>query len=78
MTTEQGGRPAIYRPEFNGEVERLCMLGASNVQIADFFGVSKQSIDSWRTKYPEFFEAMRRGKARAEAVALRDHLAGKR
>jgi hypothetical protein len=60
------GRPTAYRPEFAERVKNLCQLGAIDVEIADFFGVSVQTLHNWRAAYQEFFEATRVGKEHAD------------
>lgn len=56
------GRPSDYRPEFAEQAEKLCRLGATNEEVATFFGVSPPTIHAWMHKHPEFEEAMRLGK----------------
>jgi hypothetical protein len=62
----KGGRPTAYRPEFAERVKNLCQLGAIDVEIADFFGVTVQTIHNWRAAHQEFFEATRVGKEHAD------------
>ena len=35
--------------------------------MADFFGVSEQTINSWKGKHPDFLESIRQGKVIADA-----------
>lgn len=56
------GRPTEYKPEYAGQVEKLCLLGATDIEIADFFGVHVATIYRWSFKYPEFCEAKKTGK----------------
>lgn len=58
-----GGRPATYRPDFARMAEVHCKLGATDADLADLFDVSTQAILNWRSRYPEFREAVTRGKA---------------
>ena len=62
----KGGRPTAYRPEFAERAKNLCQLGAIDVEIADFFGVTVQTIHNWRAAHQEFFEATRVGKEYAD------------
>lgn len=57
-----GGRPTRYRKEFPLQAEKLCRLGATDVQLGDFFGVTEQTITGWKKKYPEFFASIKLGK----------------
>lgn len=56
------GRPSKYKPEFVAQAQKLCELGATDREIAKFFGVSDDSLLRWRYLYPEFCGAMRTGK----------------
>lgn len=68
MAKKKGaGRPEVYRPSFNSQVEKLCMLGATDQQIADFFGVKVLSIHYWKKKYPGFLASIRKGKDEADS-----------
>lgn len=61
------GRPSKYRPEFASQAEKLCRLGATNEDIADFFGVAVSCIHRWRDAHPEFRDALKDGKDEADA-----------
>lgn len=57
-----GGRPSGYKPEFAEQARKLCKLGATNADLADFFGVTFQTINNWRVANQEFFDALKIGK----------------
>lgn len=61
-----GGRPTDFRPEFVEQVEKLTLIGAVDEQLADFFHVSTQTIFNWKKKYPEFLDALKRGKEKID------------
>lgn len=61
------GRPTEYKPEYCEQVEKLCKLGATDKEIADFFDVSEQTINTWKSEYPEFLESVKAGKIKADA-----------
>jgi DNA-binding XRE family transcriptional regulator len=61
------GRPSAYRPEFAEQAEKLCRLGATDSEMAGFFGVSEQTINAWKDAHPEFLESLKTGKAQADA-----------
>lgn len=66
------GRPSLYKKEYAEQAHKLCLLGAIDKEIGDFFGVSEQTINSWKTRYPAFREALTVGKSQADAeVATR-------
>lgn len=61
------GRPTEYRPEYCEQVRKLCRLGATEVEIADFFEVTPQTIAIWKHKHPGFFESIKDGRKLADA-----------
>jgi DNA-binding XRE family transcriptional regulator len=61
------GRPTEYRPEYNELVYKLCLLGATDKEIADIIGVTEQTLNNWKERYPELFESIRNGKEIADA-----------
>ena len=48
------GRPSSFRPEFVKMVRHLCKLGATDADLADAFGVSIPTVDTWKAKHPDF------------------------
>lgn len=67
MSSNKRGRPSKYRPEYAEQVERLCKLGLTDKELGEFFEVSEQTINAWKKKYPEFLEALKKGKVLADA-----------
>ena len=63
-----GGRPPTYKKEFAEQAKKLCLLGATDESLADFFGVSTTSIYNWKNAHPEFVEALKEGKDIADAT----------
>jgi hypothetical protein len=61
------GRPSKFDPKMLEQVEKLCMLGATDKEMADFFEVSEQTFYTWKHEHPEFLEALRNGKEEADA-----------
>ncbi len=66
----KGGRPkgsGRYRKEFNEQAYKLCLLGADDKKLADFFNVTEQTINNWKKAQPSFFESLKAGKEVADA-----------
>ncbi len=61
------GRPTDYKEEYCEQVEKLCKLGATDKEIADFFDVVESTINEWKLKHPEFSESIKKGKLVADA-----------
>lgn len=60
------GRPTEYDPAYSKQVEKLCELGATDEEIADFFGVSTRTIYRWKLDHDEFCQAIKLGKETAD------------
>lgn len=61
------GRPTEYREEFADQAYRLCLLGATDAEMAEFFDVSEVTINAWKSKHPDFLKSIRRGKMESDA-----------
>lgn len=61
------GAPTKYKEEYNEQVYKLCLLGAIDEQIADFFDVCVDTVNEWKKVYPEFSASIKRGKQFADA-----------
>lgn len=59
-------RPSKYKPEFAPQAEKLCRLGATDIEIADFFGVERTTIWRWSQEFDEFCNALKAGKDAAD------------
>ena len=62
------GRPSKYKEEYNEQAYKLCLLGATDAKLADFFDVTEQTINNWKIEFPEFFESLKKGKVIADAT----------
>lgn len=61
------GRPSRFRQEFSDQAEKLCRLGATDRDLADFFGVDVATLNRWKKRHPEFCESLKKGKEVADA-----------
>lgn len=61
------GRSTDYKPEFVKQAYKLCLLSAINKDLADFFGVTEQTIYNWQNEHPDFAKAIKDGKVDADA-----------
>lgn len=61
------GRPSAFKPEYIEQAYNYALLGATDVQMAAFFGVSEQTLNTWKAKHPDFLESLNKGKAQADA-----------
>lgn len=61
-----GGRPPKYRAEYAEQAAKLCALGATDADLADFFDVSIRTIERWRVEHPKFCRAVKLAKEEAD------------
>ena len=61
------GRPSAYKPEFAKQAKKLCLLGQTDKELADFFEVNVRTIYRWQGDHPEFCQALKAGKEVADA-----------
>jgi len=64
---ELGGRPSKYKPEFDKMAYGFGLLGATDAQMADSFGVTEQTLNNWKHDFPSFFESLKSSKLVADA-----------
>lgn len=62
------GRPTKFEQAYVAQAEKLCRLGATDVQLADFFEVHVDTIYEWKKQHPDFLEATKAGKAQADQM----------
>lgn len=56
------GRPTEFDDLYVEQAEKLCALGATDEEMADFFGVSVRTLYRWKLDYPEFCQAIKAAK----------------
>lgn len=61
------GRPTKFKPEYIKQARKLCVLGATDKNLADFFEVSEDTINEWKKVYPLFSESLNEGKQETDA-----------
>lgn len=61
------GRPSKYKEHYADQARKLCLLGATDKELADFFETSEQTINAWKTAHPDFLESVKKGKTQADA-----------
>lgn len=66
VTEPRIGRPKRYLPEFAQQATKLCQLGATDMELADFFNVDTRTIYRWRNEHEDFCQAVIAGKEKAD------------
>lgn len=60
------GRPSSFRKEFIEQAAKLCDLGATDLELADFFHVSVVTLNRWKNQIPEFCKSIKVAKEAAD------------
>jgi hypothetical protein len=60
-----------YKPAYATQAEKLCRLGATDVEHAEFFGVSVRTVSAWKTRHVDFLQALKAGKTEADDCVKR-------
>lgn len=61
------GRPTLYQPEFCEEANKLALLSLTDQQLANYFEIDISNYYRWKNEHPEFCEAIKNGRERADA-----------
>lgn len=67
MSEVKQGRPSKYKEEYAEQARKLCLLGATDAKLADFFEVDEATINRWKHDFPEFCKSLKAGKMQADA-----------
>jgi hypothetical protein len=59
-------RPSKYKPEFVQQAAKLCALGATDIEIADFFDVDARTLYRWKGEHEEFCQSLKISKEIAD------------
>lgn len=59
---QKGGRPTKYHPSKARQAYKLCLLGYTDKQLAEFFEISESTLYKWKEDYPKFSESLKAGK----------------
>lgn len=63
-----GGRPSSFKTEYIELAKHFALLGATDKQMADAFGVAESTFHKWKIDYPELSESLKEGKLQADAM----------
>ncbi len=61
-SAKKTGRPSKYQSAYAEQAEKLCRLGATDKQLADFFDVSEVTLNAWKQEHPVFLKSLKAGK----------------
>jgi hypothetical protein len=60
------GRPSKYKPEYDEQAAKLCLLGATNDDLAKFFNVAVSTVNKWIAEIPKFSDAIKANREDAD------------
>lgn len=60
------GRPTEYKEEYVEQAAKLCALGATDDEMADFFGIHRSTLYRWKLDHPDFCDAIKSAKEIAD------------
>jgi hypothetical protein len=66
----KSGAPTKYCKKYNEQSRKLCLLGYTDKQLADFFEVSESTLNLWKKAHPSFSESLKAGKEFADAEVV--------
>jgi len=64
----KSGRPTKYKKEYCEQAYKLCLLGATDKELSDFFGVTESTLNLWKKNHAAFSESLKMGKVEADAI----------
>lgn len=59
-------RPSKFKDIFVSQAEKLCKLGATDIEVADFFEVDVRTVYRWKTENDAFCQALKAGKSESD------------
>lgn len=59
-------RPTKYQKAYAEQARKLCLLGYTDDQLADFFEVNPATIHRWKKDHREFCDSIKNGKTIAD------------
>lgn len=60
------GRPTKYTDALAKQAAKLCEIGATDQEVADFFEINVATVYRWKHDHPKFCEALKTGKSLAD------------
>jgi hypothetical protein len=71
------GGPSKYDPSQHPHAaQKLCAMGFTDAQLAEFFEVNEVTINRWKVDHVEFMQALQVGKEETDALVERSVLKG--
>ena len=55
-------RPTKYKPEYIEQAKKLCIKGFTDIDLAEFFGVTEKTLNNWKNEHELFLQSLKDGK----------------
>ena len=68
LNKSKAGRKTKYRPEYDEQAYKLALLGATDIELADFFHVDEATLNRWKLRHKEFCVSIKKGKQIADGA----------
>ena len=65
----------VFEPRFCVGASKLCALGATDLELADFFGIDVRTLHRWKFEFPDFCHSIKAAKATADERVERPNAA---
>lgn len=66
-TALRKGRPTKFCREYCEQARKLCQLGATDAEMAEFFKIGEATLNRWKHEHADFRESIKDGKIVADA-----------
>jgi hypothetical protein len=60
------GRKSLYKEEYAQQAYKLCLLGATDKEVAAFFGIDESTLTRWKKRFPDLCTSLKDGKVVAD------------
>lgn len=66
-----GEKNSKYKPEYDELAYNYALLGVTDKQLSEFFGVCEATLNNWKNDHPSFLESLKQGKGQADAMVAK-------
>lgn len=67
---QRGGAPTLYRTSYDEIARKMALLGATDVEIAQAFDVTVETLNNWKRQRESFAASIRAGKVMADSEVV--------
>ena len=60
------GRPTKFKESHMAKIKKMATCGMTDKEMAELLGVTEQTFNNWKKKFPEFFESLKNWKMEAD------------